>query len=307
MLFLLRIICIISILFIPLKSIFATSMIEVVYDTSLQNQNRENIPKNNTGAWEQWKHTWNIRFRSRPMLDTSSSYRFFLQKYNLSCEIAALRMLLESARWIIVTEEEIIQVLPRYTQPLTGSGVWGDPDREFVWDILGSQYAKTGYGIYEKPLVAYLESIGVDATFSNGFDGRMLSPEARLQELLIGLGNNSRIMLWGDWCTRPAHEDGVFGFHEADFFWRLFLLPARNSCSRSEWARRITWLTPGGKKIEWISGEHTFILLWYYGYPHTPTHIIVWDTSTGRHVFPIDEWMRKWKALDYRSLTIFGK
>lgn len=124
MILVLRIICAISILFIPMKSIFATSMMEVVYDISLQNQNRENIPKNNTGAWEQWKYAWNIRFRSIPTLDTSTSYRFFLQKYNLSCEIAALRMLLESAHRIIKTEEEIIVALPKYPTPLTSSGIW---------------------------------------------------------------------------------------------------------------------------------------------------------------------------------------
>jgi len=249
---------------------------------------------------------WSVRWTHIPTFDRTNSYRLFLQKYPLSCEIAGLRMLLESARGIIKTEEEIIIALPKYPVPLTASGIWGDPDREFVWDILGSQYAKTGYGIYERPLVDYLSSIGVSATFSNRLDGRSIPSKDRLRELLAGMANGSRVMLWGDWCTSEISEDGILPMHQTDFLVRFLHIPAMNPCARSERSRIFSWYTNDGKEVRWISGEHVFLLLGYYGTIGAPTHVIVWDTSTGRHIFPIDEWMRKWNALDDRSLTIFG-
>jgi hypothetical protein len=37
---------------------------------------------------------------------------------------------------------------------------------------------------------------------------------------------------------------------------------------------------------------------------NNPTHIIAWDTDTWRHEYPIDEWMRKWGRMDYRTIII---
>ncbi len=53
-----------------------------------------------------------------------------------------------------------------------------------------------------------------------------------------------------------------------------------------------------------LSGEHAFVLLGYIGSPSRPSHLIVWDTYTGRHIYPISEWMRKWSLIQYRSLII---
>jgi hypothetical protein len=39
----------------------------------------------------------------------------------------------------------------------------------------------------------------------------------------------------------------------------------------------------------------------------SPTHIRVWDTDTGYHLYPVVEWMRKWEAMDYRSIIISKK
>jgi hypothetical protein len=84
----------------------------------------------------------------------------------------------------------------------------------------------------------------------------------------------------------------------------LFPLPARNSCQVSSSKRLMKWITPAGKKIAWLSWEHAFVLLGYVWSIKKPTHIIVWDTYTGRHIYPYSEWMRKWSLLQYRSLII---
>lgn len=47
------------------------------------------------------------RFIKQPTLDTSSRYDFFIQKYSLSCEIAALRMIIESLTRKPISEDEI--------------------------------------------------------------------------------------------------------------------------------------------------------------------------------------------------------
>jgi hypothetical protein len=66
----------------------------------------------------------------------------------------------------------------------------------------------------------------------------------------------------------------------------------------------LRWTTPEGKVIDAISGEHAFILLGYIGSLEKPSHIIVFDTDTGRHIYPYSEWMRKWALMEYRSLLI---
>ena len=53
-----------------------------------------------------------------------------------------------------------------------------------------------------------------------------------------------------------------------------------------------------------LSGDHAFILIGYEGSRTHPTHIRVFDTNTGFHLYPISEWMRKWNAMDNRSLIV---
>jgi uncharacterized protein YvpB len=65
-----------------------------------------------------------------PTLDTSSVYEPYIQKYKLSCEIAAMRMVLQSFG-MKKTEESLLRQIPHFRGPLT-NGIWGDPDMEFV-------------------------------------------------------------------------------------------------------------------------------------------------------------------------------
>jgi hypothetical protein len=238
-----------------------------------------------------------------PTIDLSLGYHLAIQEYSLSCEIAALRILLDRLD-IRVTELDIFAQIPQYPSVYSG-GIWGDPDREFVGYSTGGQTRRTGYGIYEKPLADYVGTLGLHTEIINTHDHTgSLTPESHMTRLLGLLHQkDTHIMLWWDWCTDPDVEDGILPRGWTQIL-RFFPLPARNPCLRSATARTLIWTTPAWRIVTGISWEHAFVLLGYIGKKEKPTHIIVWDTYTGRHVYPTSEWMRKWSLLQYRSLII---
>jgi hypothetical protein len=59
----------------------------------------------------------------RPTIDRSLAYRFHIQQYKLSCEIAALKIILAALR-IAVTEDDIIASLPQYPYIYASGGIW---------------------------------------------------------------------------------------------------------------------------------------------------------------------------------------
>ena len=243
-------------------------------------------------------------FALRPTLDRSLSYRLRIQQYSLSCEIAALQIIL-ARLGIPVTERDILASIAQFPFAYSSGGIWWDPDIEFVGSYTGGQAKRTGYGVYEAPLANYAKIWSLDTRIMNQYSYTWdMSSHQHLTSLLENLKqSNTHILLWWDWCTDPRGEDGVLAN-----WWRwilsLFPLPARNSCDRSADQRLMNWTTPSGKKITGLSWEHAFVLLGYIGSSKNPSHIIVWDTYTGRHVYPRSEWMRKWSAMQYRSLII---
>ncbi len=237
----------------------------------------------------------------RPTLDITVAYDPYIQKYSLSCEIAAVRMVMQSL-WTRRSEESIFNQIPKYPWPMR-NGVWWDPDQEFVGYITGSQGWKTWFGIYEFPLLRYLKDEGFTVSRNNNIIDPDMDAQTELTGLLEDLKKWSRVILWWDWCTDREYEDGIFakwGRHILTYF----PLSGKNICTRTSVARVMRWVTPAWKEIRGLSWEHTFLLLWYTGTPENPTHIIVWDTYTGRHIYPTDEWMRKWKLLNYRYLQV---
>lgn len=56
--------------------------------------------------------------------------------------------------------------------------------------------------------------------------------------------------------------------------------------------------------IKTLSWDHSYIILGYIGTIEEPSHIKVFDTSTGIHTYPVHEWMRKWNARENRSLIV---
>ena len=258
----------------------------------------------------QLAHTLFLNFETKslkkPTFDISSVYKLSLQRYKLSCEIAAMKMLIDSLSPTRTSEELIFASLPRFAWPLSRDRIWWDPDEEFVWSYNWSQRLHTGYGIYEKPLSKYLDSIGISNTFSNRMMEIFTSPRTRITQVLESLHLGSRVILWWDWCTESAYEDGIVEKID-NYVLRFIPISWVNECARPSGERIFSWRTSLGKEVIWLSGEHAFLLLGYMGSIERPTHIIVWDTDTGRHIYPYTEWMRKWRTMDYRSLIASTK
>jgi hypothetical protein len=115
------------------------------------------------------------------------------------------------------------------------------------------------------------------------------------------------VQLWGDFCTNPIYEDGMLERKNFSQAQANLGKNAKNDCWGYSANRTISWyFQENGKKAfhRGLIGEHNFYLLGYEGTLNDPINIIVWDTQTGRHIYPVEEWMRKWRAMDYRSVII---
>lgn len=243
-----------------------------------------------------------VRLTEKPTLDMTWKYRLSLQKYNLSCEIAAIRIIMETITKKVISEDEIFSHLPTFPGEKKWD-IWGDPDMYFVWDVHGKQSKMTGFWVYALPLHNFLKKKWITSWIYDIFDGRNISPSERLTTTLSSLDNWYHVMLWGDYCTLKSFEDGIIPY--TDTYVSKFLgIASVNRCNQSSEKRKLIWQTPEGKDIVALSGEHAFVLLGYFWDITNPTDIIVWDTKTGKHIYQKDEWMRKWKLLDYRSLII---
>jgi Peptidase_C39 like family len=131
-----------------------------------------------------------------PTVDRSLVYRLMIQQYRLSCEIAALRILLDRLD-IRVTESEIFAHIRQYPYVYSG-GIWGDPDREFVGYYTGGQTRQTGYGVYQQPLADYAQALGLHTEIIDLDDHTgTLIPRTHMTRLLTLLDQkDSHIMLW---------------------------------------------------------------------------------------------------------------
>ncbi len=261
------------------------------------------VKRNNLFLWatkniEKLRRIWSLK----PTFDMTLRYTPYLQKYSLSCEIAALSIILQWL-WSPRTEDDIIGHMRIFPTAYSG-GIWWDPDREFVWSITGSQRLSTGYGVYAQPLIEVIGDDFFTETFalSGILDADTLARE-KLSFYLRQLHSWAHVLLWGDWCTTPENEDGILWNKKSQIL-KLFPIAGKNECQRVSAERIMKWTTTDGREISGISGEHAFVLLGYMGKEQSPTHIIIWDTDTGRHIYPIDEWMNKWSLLDYRALLI---
>lgn len=56
--------------------------------------------------------TLKTRFTEKPTIDFTGKYRLFIQKYSLSCEIAAVHILFETITKKSTTEESIFSHFP---------------------------------------------------------------------------------------------------------------------------------------------------------------------------------------------------
>lgn len=246
-----------------------------------------------------------------------------IQKMPLSCEISAAADIITYLTWKNIPEDELLKILPKDNFNTTAQRknnliFWWNPNKWFVWYIdyyngkKPTQRGMTWYWVYEQPIANIFQKYNLNTKtynkydFKNGFWSNEL-----LSHILHEFYEGKMVQLWWDRCTDPNYEDGTLEK------WMLSIhtinpsQSEKNHCLTFEQDRRMFWYY---KDEEWnlvkhqgFRWEHVFYLLGYKGTPETPTHIIVWDTNTGRHVYPIEEWMRKWKALDYRTIIIENK
>ncbi len=87
----------------------------------------------------------------------------YLQKYSLSCELAALRMALEF-RGISLSEDEILEKIGTDSTPRSGN-IWGNPYAAFVGNVNGKQMVN-GYGVYWGPIARVANNYRKAAEFT---------------------------------------------------------------------------------------------------------------------------------------------
>lgn len=58
--------------------------------------------------------------------------------------------------------------------------------------------------------------------------------------------------------------------------------------------RNVSWVTPEGKYVHAVSGEHTWVVTGYAGPREAPTHIFTLDPIYGRRVFRTGDFLKNW-------------
>jgi len=241
-------------------------------------------------------------------LDVSSNLKHKrIQERSLSCELSATSDIVAYFINRKVTESYIIKQVDKsfYNKALQivdNKKIWWNPNLWYVWYIDklpdwsdAKQYNATWYWVLEKPIAKIYKKLGfkikvlTNKDYKNNYNKKW-----HLSELLKSLSKWSMVQLWWDYCTTPKYED----------------TDNRNTCKKLTSSRKLEWYYEENWKLikhTWLVWEHAFYLLWYSWWVENPTHIIVWDTKTGKHKFPIKEWYRKWDKMQNRSIIIYGK
>ena len=107
----------------------------------------------------------------------------YLQQHPLSCELAALRMVL-AFRQIEKTEEELLSQVGSDPSPRRGN-IWGDPYEVFVGNIDGKQMS-TGYGVYWPPIARVANLYRPAREFSG----------LPFPEILTEVKNGNPVIIW---------------------------------------------------------------------------------------------------------------
>ncbi|MCA9349674.1 C39 family peptidase [Candidatus Saccharibacteria bacterium] len=137
---------------------------------------------------------------------------FFYQTMPLSCESAALKMAL-AYRGISATENQIMSLVgynPKQWQ--VDGNQWDDPYQMFVGDVMGSQSAKTGYGVYAPPIAAAAQALGANSSVHYGVSASFIANQ---------IANNNPVVIWGysysgqriDWNANGSAVGAYIGEH----------------------------------------------------------------------------------------------
>ena len=243
---------------------------------------------------------------------TSKMKQKHIQEMSLSCEISATADILSFLLSKKITEKELLKKLEKseynkIPQKNKWEIYWGNPEEGFVWYIdkipnweIARQRKITGYWVLEKPIEKIINNYWFKTTTISKYDySKKFNEKNHLKLILENLKKWNMVQLWWDICTDPKYYSEKE--HICSYNWKL-------SWNQN---RDIYWnyIDKNWNKVKykWLNWEHAFYLLWYKWEIDNPTHIIVWDTFTGRHTYVLSEWMRKWKKMEYRSIIIYKK
>ncbi|MDP3764133.1 MAG: C39 family peptidase [bacterium] len=67
----------------------------------------------------------------------------------------------------------------------------------------------------------------------------------------------------------------------------------------------ISWLTPEGKYIKAVHGEHTRVVIGFSGTPENPKYILLMDPIYGKVTMSKDRFLSNWGLLDNKAIVIY--
>jgi len=235
-----------------------------------------------------------------------------IQKRALSCEISAAADILSFFEWKKITEDLLLNKLDKseYRKlPITEKNwkKWWNPEEGFVWYInklpnweKARQRKMTGYWVLEKPIENIFKNYWYKTQIINEFDyNKNFNKKDHLELILQEFKNWNMIQLWWDICTDPKYYSNKE--HICFYNWKL----SWNQDRKISWEYKDkNWNIVKYNGLNW---EHAFYLLGFKWTVKNPTDLIVWDTATWEHTYPVKEWFRKWWKMQYRSIIIYKK
>lgn len=228
-----------------------------------------------------------------------------IQEKSLSCELAATADISSYLKNQKVSEEYIISVVEKSkynSLPIEQDDIkiWWNPNKWYVGYIdelpdgtKSAQSSETWYWVLEKPIAKIFNDFWFKTKIiTNKNYNHQYNQKQHLTEILETLTKWNMVQLWWDYCTDPDFED----------------TDNKNTCKYFNSDRKLIWYYEENWELikhEWLIWEHAFYLLWYIWWVDNPSHIIVWDTMTGKHIYAIEEWIRKWDKMQNRSIIIY--
>jgi uncharacterized protein YvpB len=168
----------------------------------------------------------------------------YKQAYNVSCELASLRMVL--AFYGINTNDYEIALRTGYNPRArdTASNSWDNPNVQFV-GLLNGQMNSTGYGVHADPIAAAARSFGRNATAFHGIGASFIA---------TNVYQNHPVIFWGlgsylDGRPAPTYLDA--------------------------------WNTPQGVVQTWLSA-HARVVTGVVGSPDNPSGFYINDAWGGK-------------------------
>ncbi len=120
--------------------------------------------------------------------------KFKKQEHSVTCEIAALRMVLNYFGATTTEDELISKIVFDTKEPKTPDNIWGDPDEGFVGSVDGSIFLGTGYGVYEKPI----------RDLALNYRNAYIMEKATLSAVLNEVNKGNPVIVWGVLSNRKA-------------------------------------------------------------------------------------------------------